>query len=204
MTDTTGCCGPGIVWTPSGHLLDVMNPDPALISIVDIAYNLSRIPRWNGSTMGPVYSVAQHSCMVCDGVVAKHSKEPALKALLHDAHEYLLGDMARPLKLLMGQNSEYTAACTALQSAIERKFGVVDVCYLVEKWIKERDSAAARGEAATMLKSMGEGVVWGNGVMTPEPQWTSQRAMYEFLWRFEKYHKPKVDAVVVNTEGMEW
>jgi 5'-deoxynucleotidase YfbR-like HD superfamily hydrolase len=89
--------------TSSGIALDLLNPQPAQICLGDIARQLSRLPRFNGATSGPVaFSVAQHSCLVMELVAhyTRASPDPMLllAALLHDAHEAYVGDMPTPVK----------------------------------------------------------------------------------------------------------
>src|SRR6202012_698047 len=86
----------------SGRRLDLLNPSPFDIEIEDIAHGLARVARWNGQTVGEhAFSVAQHS-MVVEEVCAplQPALEPRwrLAALLHDAPEYVIGDMISPFK----------------------------------------------------------------------------------------------------------
>jgi uncharacterized protein len=87
-----------IIRTNSGALIDILNPDPALISIEDIAHSLSHICRFNGHTDGH-YSVAQHCVLMSE--LPHLPKHLRLTALLHDAAEAYLGDVVRPLKHLL-------------------------------------------------------------------------------------------------------
>src|SRR3990167_2002595 len=83
----------GCMVTVSQTVVDLLNPDPELIIIEDIAHGLANNCRWNGHTK-KFWSVAQHCCMMYDFV----SKESKLTALLHDAEEAYWGDMIKPLK----------------------------------------------------------------------------------------------------------
>src|SRR5208337_2909202 len=88
----------------SGRRLDIIDPSPVDVEIGDIAHGLARVARWNGQTRGPeIFSVAQHSLLV-EALVA--SGAPAAKtrlaALLHDAPEYVIGDMISPFKAAVG------------------------------------------------------------------------------------------------------
>ena len=88
--------------TASGHLISLLDPDPAMIEIADIASVLSRICRYAGHTRFP-YSVAEHSVLITRWLQAQGcSVEVQKQGLLHDAPEYLVGDNARPLKELIG------------------------------------------------------------------------------------------------------
>lgn len=106
-----------IVRTHSGKMIDVLNPDPALITIDDIAHALAYIPRFGGHLDKP-YSVAQHCIAVC-----RHSAVPLrekLGALMHDASEYLLLDMPSPIKRHL---PDYKAMEAKLTEVIEKKYG---------------------------------------------------------------------------------
>ena len=110
----------------SGRRLDLIDPSPFDIEISDIAHGLARVARWNGQTRGAeIFSVAQHSLLV-EAMVA--ASEPApdarlrLAALLHDAPEYVIGDMISPFKASIG--GEYRKTETRLQRAIHIRFGL--------------------------------------------------------------------------------
>src|ERR1700745_4179832 len=90
----------------SGRRLDLLDPSPLDIEISDIAHGLARVARWNGQTTGDYpFSVAQHSLVV---EAIPHGREPQagpatrLLALLHDAAEYVIGDMISPFKAVIG------------------------------------------------------------------------------------------------------
>ena len=110
----------------SGRRLDLLDPAPADIELDDIAHGLARVARWNGQTQGPhVFSVAQHSLLV-EAVAA--ALEPGLgdadrlAALLHDAPEYVIGDLITPLKGVIGPG--YAAVEARLLGAVHRRFGL--------------------------------------------------------------------------------
>src|SRR5882724_8916844 len=89
----------------SGRRLDLLDPSPLDVEIEDIAHGLARVARWNGQTKGPnIYSVAQHSLLV--EVIAHQSvrldRKRRLSVLLHDAPEYVIGDMITPFKAVIG------------------------------------------------------------------------------------------------------
>jgi 5'-deoxynucleotidase YfbR-like HD superfamily hydrolase len=90
----------------SGRRLDLIDPSPLDVEIADIAHGLARVARWNGQTRGPeIFSVAQHSLLV-DAIFsagAPHAgRGERLAALLHDAPEYVIGDMISPFKAAIG------------------------------------------------------------------------------------------------------
>ena len=90
----------------SGRRLDLLDPSPLDIEIEDIAHGLARVARWNGQTQGPhIFSVAQHSLLVEKIACALEpsiSQEDRLFMLLHDAPEYVIGDMISPFKAVIG------------------------------------------------------------------------------------------------------
>jgi hypothetical protein len=110
----------------SGRKLDLLDPSPLDIEIEDIAHGLARVARWNGQTLGDhPFSVAQHSLVVVDilGIVSpKLSRESRLHALLHDAPEYVIGDMISPFKNALGL--DYRAFEHRLAVAIHQRFGL--------------------------------------------------------------------------------
>lgn len=111
----------------SGRRLDLIDPSPMDIEIEDIAHGLARVPRWNGQTTGKnAFSVAEHSVIVED-ICSQISKTnlPASKrliALLHDAPEYVIGDMISPFKAILGDS--YKGVEQRLEEAIHLRFGL--------------------------------------------------------------------------------
>ena len=110
----------------SGRRLDLLDPSPLDIEIEDIARGLARVARWNGQTTGPhAFSVAQHSVIVEDLLVRLYPRSTTaerLTALLHDAPEYVVGDMISPFKAALGL--DYKAFEARLQRAIHIRFGL--------------------------------------------------------------------------------
>lgn len=85
--------------TFNGGAFDLLNPTPEMVDFKVVARALSRIPRFGTHTNGPVpYSVAQH-CVAGAIIVERETNDPklALAFLLHDAHEYVLGDLVTPV-----------------------------------------------------------------------------------------------------------
>jgi len=137
----------------SGRRLDLLDPSPMDIEIDDIAHGLSRVARWNGQTTGAhAFSVAQHSLVVED--VAAHIRpdlEPKwrLAALLHDASEYVIGDMISPFKAALG--FDYKAFEARLEAATHIRFGLPPTLPpLIKKLIKQADRASAFFEAVQL------------------------------------------------------
>ena len=113
----------------SGRRLDLIDPSPFDIEISDIAHGLARLARWNGQTKGPhAFTVAQHCILVEDIASALKPNLDAkfrLAALLHDAPEYVVGDLISPFKAVMG--ASYKSFELRIQSAIHIRFGLPPV-----------------------------------------------------------------------------
>lgn len=134
----------------SGRRLDLLNPDPADIEIEDIAHGLARVARWNGQTVGDhAFSVAEHCLFVVELVQRlAPGVSPALEmaALLHDAPEYVIGDLISPFKAAIGV--DYKKFELRILEAIHHRFaiaGAVDA--EAEALIKQADGIAAYYEA---------------------------------------------------------
>jgi uncharacterized protein len=144
----------------SGRRLDLIDPSPLDVEIGDIAHGLARVARWNGQTKGPeIFSVAQHSLLV-EAFFAAGGPQPSgkarLAALLHDAPEYVIGDMISPFKAAIG--GDYKLIEARLKRAIHIRFGLAaEPPDDVNRRIKTADRASAFAEA-TMLAgfSIGE------------------------------------------------
>lgn len=110
----------------SGRRLDLLDPSPADVEIEDIAHGLARVARWNGQTLGRhSFSVAQHCLVVADLCRLRHPNWPArweLAALLHDAPEYVVGDMISPFKNALGAG--YRAFEMRLREVIHIRFAL--------------------------------------------------------------------------------
>ena len=134
----------------SGRRLDLLDPTPVDIEIEDIAHGLAFVARWNGQTHGDfAYSVAEHSLLVETIYGRLNPKAPAkwrLAALLHDAPEYVIGDMISPVKAAVGP--EYTALDQRLTAAIHIRFGLpAAIPKSVKQQIKKADKISAWMEA---------------------------------------------------------
>lgn len=127
----------------SGRRLDLLDPTPLDIEIEDIAHGLAFVARWNGQTRGDhPYSVAEHSLLVEEIFSRHHPDAPArwrLAALLHDAPEYVIGDMISPVKSAVGPG--YGALDARLTAAIHLRFGLPAE---IPKWIKTKIKRADR------------------------------------------------------------
>jgi 5'-deoxynucleotidase YfbR-like HD superfamily hydrolase len=181
----------------SGRRLDLLDPSPLDIEIGDIAHGLSRVARWNGQTNGAhIFSVAQHTLLV-EAVMREHSPRVdhrlRLAALLHDAPEYVIGDMISPFKAVL--DGAYKAVEKRLLSAIHIRFGLPAALPAdIARQIKAADKGAAYLEA-TLLAGFAEGEarrLFGRDPGLPPATvqdyltpWSAARAEKRFLARFK-------------------
>jgi len=180
----------------SGRRLDLIDPSPLDIEIADIAHGLARVARWNGQTRGAhIFSVAQHTLLV-EAVMRAQSPRIdtrfRLAALLHDAPEYVIGDMISPFKAVLG--GAYKLVEQRLLSAIHVRFGLPAVLGAeLTKQIKNADRGAAYLEA-TILAGFEEAEarrLFGRDPGLPESvredylaPWSAAKAEKRFLARF--------------------
>ena len=134
----------------SGRRLDLLDPTPVDIEIEDIAHGLAFVARWNGQTLGDwPYSVAEHSLLVetlFTRLVPAARPVERLTALLHDAPEYVIGDMISPVKAAIGPG--YGALDKRLEAAIHIRFGLPAITPdKLKKQIKKADRISAWLEA---------------------------------------------------------
>jgi 5'-deoxynucleotidase YfbR-like HD superfamily hydrolase len=133
----------------SGRRLDLLDPSPLDVEIEDIAHGLARVARWNGQTSGAhIFSVAQHTLLV-EAIARRRANldHRARRAiLLHDAPEYVVGDMITPFKAVIGDS--YKAVEHRLLAAIHVRFGLPAALPAeLTRMIKSADRAAAYLEA---------------------------------------------------------
>ncbi|WP_295530792.1 HD family hydrolase [uncultured Thioclava sp.] len=134
----------------SGRRLDLLDPTPVDIEVEDIAHGLAFVARWNGQTFGDwPYSVAEHSLLVEQIFTRQNPKSDPrwqLAALLHDAPEYVLGDMISPVKAAIGEG--YGELDTRLVAAVHIRFGLPAALPVkIKRAIKKADILSARLEA---------------------------------------------------------
>jgi uncharacterized protein len=181
----------------SGRRLNLIEPSPLDIEIADIAHGLARVARWNGQTSGPhIFSVAQHTLLV-ETVMREQLPRIdvswRLAALLHDAPEYVIGDMISPFKAVLGE--DYKSVEKRLLSAIHIRFGLPAM--LADKTtqaIKAADKGAAYLEATELAgfaadeakrlfgRDPGLSDATRRDYLTP---WSAAKAEKRFLARFE-------------------
>ncbi|MBR1120311.1 HD family hydrolase [Bradyrhizobium lablabi] len=184
----------------SGRRLDLLDPSPLDIEIADIAHGLARVARWNGQTSGAhIFSVAQHTLLV-EAVMREQMPRVdvtfRLAALLHDAPEYVIGDMISPFKAVLG--GDYKVVEKRLLSAIHIRFGLPAVLAdTITKAIKAADKGAAFLEATRLAgfsESEAKRLFGGDpGLSAAMEQdyltpWTAARAEKRFLERFKALH----------------
>ena len=134
----------------SGRRLDLLDPTPVDIEIEDIAHGLAFVARWNGQTFGDyAYSVAEHSLLVetlFSRLCPKATAAEKLTALLHDAPEYVIGDMISPVKAAVGPG--YEELDKRLTAAIHIRYGLpAAIPMTIKKQIKKADRISAWMEA---------------------------------------------------------
>jgi len=199
MTATRPEPAPVRVWQRmlSGRRLDLLDPSPLDIEIADIAHGLARVARWNGQTRGThIFSVAQHTLLV-EAVMRQQSPRIddrlRLAALLHDAPEYVVGDMISPFKAVLG--GDYKAVEKRLLAAIHIRFGLApELGAEIARQIKNADRGAAYLEA-TELAGFAQAEakrLFGRDPGLPETTrqdyltpWSAAKAEKRFLARFK-------------------
>jgi 5'-deoxynucleotidase YfbR-like HD superfamily hydrolase len=184
----------------SGRRLDLLDPSPLDIEIADIAHGLARVARWNGQTSGAhIFSVAQHTLLV-EAVMREQAPRLdaslRLAALLHDAPEYVVGDMISPFKAVLG--GDYKAVEKRLLAAIHIRFGLPpELAPGIVRQIKQADRGAAYLEA-TELAGFAEAEarrLFGRDPALPPAArldyltpWSAAKAEKRFLARFRALH----------------
>ena len=182
----------------SGRRLDLLDPSPLDVEIEDIAHGLARVARWNGQTSGPhIFSVAQHSLLV-ETLARRRApgldRGRRLAVLLHDAPEYVIGDMISPFKAVIGD--AYKVIEWRLLTAIHRRFGLpTKSAPDLEKLIKSADHEAAFLEATRLA---GFGVAEARRFFGRPPAisqsmereylkpWSAETAQTRYIERFSK------------------
>jgi 5'-deoxynucleotidase YfbR-like HD superfamily hydrolase len=182
----------------SGRRLDLLDPSPLDIEVDDIAHGLARVARWNGQTQGGhIFSVAQHSLLVealARAKVPRLDHKSRLAILLHDAPEYVIGDMISPFKAVIGDS--YKVVERRLLAAIHLRFGLpMKLPEPLQTLIKSSDRSAAYLEATQLA---GFAVSEARKFFGPPPKfsavlerdylkpWSAGTAQARYRERFEK------------------
>lgn len=194
----------------SGRRLDLLDPSPLDIEIEDIAHGLARVARWNGQTIGPViFSVAQHSLLVdhiAGSLAPQASRQTRLAILLHDAAEYVIGDMISPFKAVIGD--AYRQTERLILDAVMRRFGLpAPMTGIAQDLAKRADRAAAFHEATRLAGFATEeaetffGAPWrlddaAKALLQP---WPIEQAQDRFLERFRQLDRPAAPSALQGT-----
>ena len=175
----------------------MLDPSPLDIEVEDIAHGLARVARWNGQTRGAhIFSVAQH-CLLVEALararVPRLDNNRRLTILLHDAAEYVIGDMISPFKAVLGD--DYKAVEKRLLAAIHIRFGLPPVLPDdVTRQVKNADRGAAYLEATALAgfaeteakrlfgRDPGLTETTRQDYLTP---WSAAKAEKRFLARFK-------------------
>lgn len=179
----------------SGRRLDLLDPSPLDIEIDDIAHGLARVARWNGQTIGAhSFSVAQH-CLLVEAIASHLNPDWSdawrLMALLHDAPEYVIGDMISPFKVVMGD--AYKSVELRLLAAIHLRFGLpATTPAVLARKTKDADKISAFFEAtelagferAEALRFFGRPQPLPRDVLAWLEPLPTERAQAAFLARF--------------------
>lgn len=188
----------------SGRRLDLLDPSPLDVEIDDIAHGLARVARWNGQTFGDhAFSVAQHCVLVEELALRLEPKlEPRyrLTVLLHDAPEYVIGDMISPFKAVVGGG--YKTVEARLEAAIHIRFGLpATLPAAIKALTKQADHVSAYFEAVELAGFGAEEAakIFGRPKGFPErlglDPWPVGEAQARFLARFRELdalvHPPK-------------
>jgi uncharacterized protein len=186
----------------SGRRLDLLDPSALDIEIEDIAHGLARVARWNGQTRGAhIFSVAQH-CLLVEALARARAptldRSRRLAVLLHDAPEYVIGDMISPFKAVIGD--AYKGVERRLLTAIHLRFGLpAKSAPELDDLIKAADRAAGYLEATRLAgfdpaearRFFGRPPVYSAAIerdyLTP---WPAQTAQARFLAQFKKLFDP--------------
>lgn len=210
MADRPGA--PARAWQRmlSGRRLDLLDPSPLDVEISDIAHGLARVARWNGQTKGDhAFSVAQHSLLVEEifSSIGRDARpEAQLAALLHDAPEYVIGDMISPFKSVVGGG--YKSCEQRLQHAIHLRFSLPALLSdRLKQDIKRADQIAAYFEAtqlagfsieeATQFFGRPRGIAADRFDLSPRPAKAVQAA---FLKRFAAIEKSRAPLASISGE----
>jgi 5'-deoxynucleotidase YfbR-like HD superfamily hydrolase len=181
----------------SGRRLDLLDPSPLDVEIEDIAHGLARVARWNGQTSGAhIFSVAQH-CLLVEMIAHQRGnldRASRLAVLLHDAPEYVIGDMISPFKAVIGD--AYKGVEARLLAAIHLRFGLPAILAAeLIATIKAADRSAAFLEATRLA---GFSLAEARRFFGPPPKfsaaterdyltpWPAQVAQARYLERFGK------------------
>lgn len=180
----------------SGRKLNILEPCPTQIEIEDIARGLSRQARWNGQTIGEhSFSVAQHSIYVekvFNDLFPNYENEYKIFALLHDAAEYVIGDMISPFKKRIGE--DYKSIENNLEEKINQKFNIpTEIPHDIKKDIKKCDLISCYNEAIQIAgfskEDANQHILKDCDYIFEINQMSNNEAMEKFINRFNELYK---------------
>lgn len=141
--------------TVSGRKIDITNPDPSTIVIEDIAWALSRLPRFSGHSIPYVpYSVAQHCIQVAKDL-EEHGPYIQLFGLLHDAAEAYINDLPSPVKHIPEIHTVIKKLEDSLMTAIYTALKIDPPTHDEEVLVKIADKTQQAVEAYNYMYSRG-------------------------------------------------
>jgi 5'-deoxynucleotidase YfbR-like HD superfamily hydrolase len=188
----------------SGRRLNLLDPSPLDIEIEDIAHGLARVARWNGQTTGPhIFSVAQHSLLVdhlAGSLQPEATTRTRLQVLLHDAAEYVIGDMISPFKAVIGDAYRETEA--RILEAVMRRFDLpAPMTSIAATLAKKADKMAAHLEAtglagfsaAEARQFFGDKPPASAETLRFLAPWNADDAYSRFIERFHVLDKARLD-----------
>lgn len=147
--------------TRTGKVFRPWSIEDGMVCIQDVAAALSKICRFGGHC-SRFYSVAEHSILLHDHVLAQTgSRESAKVALLHDAAEAYLYDIPRPIKARL---PDYRALEAEIESAVAARFGLEE---LLPAWMKEYDNRMLHSEMLALMPN--RPMAWACETLEPLP-----------------------------------
>lgn len=166
--------------TATGRALDLTQPHPDDLSVLDIAHHLAQTPRYNGAALRPV-SVAEHSLLVAEIMERQHgvrSPSVLLAGLMHDAHEAYIGDITTPVKQLLG--GEWAALERRIQVAVLRRWHLLAAYTASTDLIRHADLVALSTERSQVMPQGGP--EWPVLHSHPPIDWYSFRDRAQLSW----------------------
>lgn len=182
--------------TPSGRFVSMADPDPATITLYDIAHKLSQTNRYGGSTKHP-YNVAQHAVFVAERLKRMgHTRKVQLIGLHHDDPEAFLCDVPRPVKAFFGE--PYKQLTVIFEAAIAKALDLPDDAAVYHAIIKQADNFALLVEARNMMPSGGHRWDYLKEMDLPQRIITPDYFMGEQHWEVSR------DAYLQRHEELTW
>lgn len=123
------------------------------IRIMDVAHHLSQIVRYTGACRRP-YTVAEHSCAMSEYAYATRKDTLTYRelrtVLMHDAPEYVIGDMSAPFKNILKQECEWFVE---FERMLHMRMALIfDTLWPIPPWIKEIDRRIVADERLQVMR----------------------------------------------------